>query len=355
MRDRNSISDTWFIVLNGLVAFFAMIIFNRFFSNVSPVMDLSIYRWLQTSITILFVTWSAYFCCQYRRNWVSIMTNATSLCAILFILRCFSYSYPRIMIATGVCVLLSWVYARTVFRQSRDGRRTRENARRYTVHAVKNLFAICLITAMIIPAGGGSPWKLLDPQPAYGQGMEAEAVTWSEEKSLKRNMDVISTFDPEIFKTLSEEGRRNAVQVAHRVEANYLGVREVEIIVDEDMKERDLGYYSDEAKEIHINREHLLYDEAEDVLNTVLHETRHEYQYALIHLYKGIPEEDRGVMLLREAHIDSFDKEFRSYISGTKDEQGYYAQFCEQDAREWAEHGVKEYYKAIEEAKRASN
>lgn len=178
MKDKNTFSTITFIALNGLGSFVAVIIFNILFSG-TPI-SVSGNVFLQILVITVSVNLSAFICIRYRRNWVGILTNAASLCAWLFILCCFTIFYLRIFVATGVCAVFVWLYARIVWRQHRDGKRSRENAVRYTIHAAKGLFGICIVSVMFISVG--------IEQVSFGH--ETEENIYIEEKILDNNMDV---------------------------------------------------------------------------------------------------------------------------------------------------------------------
>lgn len=87
-------------------------------------------------------------------------------------------------------------------------------------------------------------------------------------------------------------------------------------------------------------------DDSEKVLNTVLHEIRHNFQHRMIDMYQSIEEhideQYKDLQVFRE--IQEYRENFSDYCSGDENYDEYYRQVVEQDSREWAEKRIKEFY-----------
>ena len=144
-----------------------------------------------------------------------------------------------------------------------------------------------------------------------------------------------------------------ACQTVCMVESNYLGVPESRVVCDSTMNDKEWGNL-DEKSIIHINREHLCNGSSADVLNTIVHETRHVYQRYICKMHEQI---DTGkyesLLVFREATY--WEENFSDYKRGYKNYETYYVQECEVDARQYADKAVREYFQKIEDYTKISN
>lgn len=108
-----------------------------------------------------------------------------------------------------------------------------------------------------------------------------------------------------------------------------------------------LGEYDEANRSVLISQKHLENDEIESVLNTVLHEVRHNYQHRMIEMYqsveKYVEEPYKDLLVFRD--IRTYQDEFQHYCSGEENFESYFEQMVETDSREWAVKRIEEYYK----------
>ncbi len=115
---------------------------------------------------------------------------------------------------------------------------------------------------------------------------------------------------------------------------------EIEEIADEGV----LGRFCPLSKKIVVDREHVLFNEVDQVVETVLHEARHAYQKYLVQMYQSlqtsIRPEDDNLEIFQEAR--AFEKEFEK--GELRDYDEYYAQAIERDSRSFADQRMMDYY-----------
>lgn len=94
-----------------------------------------------------------------------------------------------------------------------------------------------------------------------------------------------------------------------------------------------LGDYAFQLDRIRISDDLLSTGTARDCLETALHELRHAYQHRLVEAYNQDPE----TYAPSADYVHRLEESFDDYIDGYLDFEGYQAQFCEQDARDYAQ------------------
>ena len=117
-----------------------------------------------------------------------------------------------------------------------------------------------------------------------------------------------------------------------------LGCRTPVIVAGYMERDEVKGDYNDLTNTICLPVEDIENDPASFVLSTVLHETRHAYQHAVVKAFNAIEdrlsEEDLDLSCFRFmlSYRDSMD----NYSDGRDDFYTYYGQYIESDSREWA-------------------
>lgn len=170
------------------------------------------------------------------------------------------------------------------------------------------------------------------------------------EFSLTANIDVISKIrTPETWEPLSADEKLEVLQRICDCEANYFGIETPVAVVMNELDEHILGEYNNFERRITINRIHLENCKPEEILNTILHEYYHHWQYTLINLWLNASESDKKLRVFE--HCEEYLNELANY----QDERDsfeeyvrYYTQYLERDARQYAAQTVKEYYDEID-------
>lgn len=107
-----------------------------------------------------------------------------------------------------------------------------------------------------------------------------------------------------------------------------------------------LGNYSSSIRSITLDIKHVMEDECYDVMNTVLHEVYHAYQYCMVDLYDKVASEDKELMLFHFAKQYQYETDHYLYL--TKIEGLYDELILEQMAYLNAEVAVDDYYDKME-------
>ena len=158
---------------------------------------------------------------------------------------------------------------------------------------------------------------------------------------------VCGSLDPQIWDTLDEQERLEILQAICDYECMYvLGCEPVRINAGITSQRDTLGEYDNSEKSILISAEHVKNDSSTDVLRTVLHETRHVYQYALVEMYISLEThvDDAHQSLIPFRQAQEYYREFSNYCTPEKDYDKYYGQEVEKDSRAWAIKRIEEYY-----------
>ena len=170
---------------------------------------------------------------------------------------------------------------------------------------------------------------------------------YGEEHSLKANIDMISNIEPSRWEKLGIDERLDVCQKIINCEARYYGLsREIKVGVA-DLEETTLAYYNDNAHQVIIDVQHLEESYSYYVLQTLLHECCHAYQYEQVEVYKKLDEKDRNLRMYHKVKI--YMEEFADYEDGEDDYGSYYTQLSEMDARYAGETESLDYIQAINE------
>lgn len=162
------------------------------------------------------------------------------------------------------------------------------------------------------------------------------------EQTIANNMDTILLLQEDEWEKLSAQERMDVLQAVANIEQRYLGLPNELNVGVANLDADILGYYTDKTHEIIVSADSLLYDSPREVLDTICHEAYHSYQYRLVEALNGADENSKNLRIFRKAY--TYADEFTSYKDGSTDFCGYYTQDCENDARDYAEDAVSDYY-----------
>lgn len=164
---------------------------------------------------------------------------------------------------------------------------------------------------------------------------------------ISNNMDTILLLQEEEWLNLTTQAKLNALQTIANIEADYMGLPDELNVGAANLDEYTLACYNDRTHTISIDLDHLENDPPYDILNSCCHEAQHAYQHSVVSVLENVPVDFKNLRLFREAY--NYAKEFENYESGRAEFDDYYYQDCEEDAREYAEERVINYYQHIEE------
>lgn len=175
----------------------------------------------------------------------------------------------------------------------------------------------------------------------------AMSYNQSSAQTISNNIDTILLLQEDEWNTLSVQEKLNTLQTVANIEAYYLGLPNELHVGADCLGEGTLACYNDNTYTISIDLEHLENDSVYDVLESCCHEAYHSYQHRLVDAYNLSEDNLRALRIYNTA--SQYAKEFRNYDNGASDFTSYFFQYCEMDAREYAESAVQDYYSRIDE------
>lgn len=158
-------------------------------------------------------------------------------------------------------------------------------------------------------------------------------------------MDQIVKFGDGTWESLSEEERLILCALIVQIETRSLGMTETPGITVKNLEGTTLACYSNQNKLICIDRAHLMQEDGMLVLSSTCHEVRHYYQHRIVELYDSLDENEKSLAIFDEVRY--IKNNYKDYISADEDEAGYWTQYIEGDAREYARLCVKFYEELI--------
>ena len=175
--------------------------------------------------------------------------------------------------------------------------------------------------------------------------------------SVSGNLDVMRNLTEKTWRTLSEEEKIRTLRTICVMESRRLGMPwELQVSV-EDLPENITAQYENATHTVYLSRKRLD-DSASTVLKSLLHESYHGYQYALVELYDSLDPRYQNLLAMRD--IQQYKEEFGHYqYSGSDREEpdeeqyeAYASQLIEETAKRYADSAMKSYYKEIAEAEK---
>lgn len=159
----------------------------------------------------------------------------------------------------------------------------------------------------------------------------------TDEWTIKNNVDTLKLFEESSWVKLNTKERTNLLQTVANIENRYLGIsRPLNITIKYTVDENDyISSYLDESSLIYVNSYYLDHFTGYEMLESVLHECYHAYQYELIKVYNSA--ENKHLALFED--VPKYIDEFNNYKNG----DGYSSQLCEKNARKYAAYGLKDY------------
>lgn len=182
----------------------------------------------------------------------------------------------------------------------------------------------------------------------------SNSVEWNETQTsqpetMENNMEKLIYLKEDIWNTLSLEKKLEVIQLVVSIEKDFWGIsssKELHISVS-NFSENVLGGYEHKSHTLLMDLSHLENSSSDKVLETVLHECCHWFQYNVAEVYLNSPKEVQNLKIYEEAKI--YADEFRNYIGSSDSFEQYYKQKCETDARNYAKAAKELYYQKIDE------
>ncbi len=156
----------------------------------------------------------------------------------------------------------------------------------------------------------------------------------------KAYISACEKLDESVWQELTVQERLDVLQTISNYECYVnLGCEPASVRAGYPDRVSVLGEHNSITDTIFINIEHLEDGPVYDVLDTLLHETRHAWQNAVIEMYTRVEgrlsEQDMQLELFRQAKQFLLNND--DYTSGSDDFDAYFGQPMEEDSRRWAE------------------
>ena len=168
-----------------------------------------------------------------------------------------------------------------------------------------------------------------------------------DKQALYYNIELCQRLEEQAWDTLDLQEKTELLQAISDYECIFiLGCEPVRLQIGDTHRKNVLGEYHHATRCITIDEEHVRSDGVTDVLDTLLHETRHVYQNNLVDMYQSLGGQlkEEYVNLLPFRQAQEYSLEFDAYCHGEDDFTQYYNQEVERDSREWADKRLREYY-----------
>ena len=200
------------------------------------------------------------------------------------------------------------------------------------IRFVSDVLALTVAVSLCLTlAAGVTPYTFGNPM---GHPREV-----SEEKLNEQYKKACRSLAQDTFPTLSVPERIAVLQVICDYECHYeLGCAPPTVQAGAIREENVCGNYRDAEQVITIDLTHITQGDTDEIVNTLLHETRHHWQQRITALYYAVEpylsEEYYGMSPFKEAR--DFHENMQNYISSEEDMEAYYDQLIEADSRNWA-------------------
>lgn len=230
-----------------------------------------------------------------------------------------------IMVATVLYCVFSVIYTKVKKGKLPSFHRTQKWIERKLIFSLE----LCIFSAIAVITTVGFNTPIASPQ------TPTTALSEAVEQAYEQAIEYLPQAQ---WEQLTSEKKIAVLQAIHNYEAAKAGCSPCVVKVGDKLKETTLGECNPSEKVIYINPEHLEKSSSFDILITILHETRHRYQYVMAGMYaqvkSALDEEYRNLPCFREAY--AYMKNYNAYIEPQTDAYGYWDQVLEEDARDWA-------------------
>lgn len=212
---------------------------------------------------------------------------------------------------------------------------------KYGAYVFKNIMLACVFVCIVCTISFNLYPYTYASEPADGADMDEAAVK-------ERYFAACGELADPHFSALTPQEKLDILQAVCDYECIVgFGCNSARLYAGVIEEKHTLAYYTNTDESITIDVSHLQNGETEALVNTLLHETRHHYQYRVIALYEAVKpnlEEDYlNMSPFREAR--AFLINFQDYQSIETDGfDAYYNQLVESDSRDFAKKRMDEYY-----------
>ena len=346
---KNTLSKRNYVLETVFWAVIAFIWYNNlFFTNISgrTVLESNVILIAMIAFAVLA---NSVFTLRWRRNTASAVTSVLTPFGVYSYITYEKYM-PKaykviVLVGIAVCAIAAfWIVLSRIQTKTKKRRIVTKAKMTYlTVRFVGAAVSVSFITCLFCRTYVGG---------ALLSAGESATSTYGDEYTIAENMDTVLLLQEDEWKKLSLEERLDVLQCICNIEGNYLGLNRKIHIYASKLDEQVMGDYNDSASSIQISVELLESGDPYETLDTVCHEMFHAAQHRYVEIYKGLDDSSKNSYFLYNASV--YAEEFQNYKSGRKSSDvseflDYYGQWCEHDARSYAQDAVVDYYKRIAE------
>ena len=282
-------------------------------------------------------------------GWIDDYCGAAGGYGIYMILSYYSVMKAAVISIIIIALVASAVYSSLLFfRKYRTRRNVKSIILRRVNRAIQGFktINIAILTLVAVSMGLLNLFGFGILRPTAASVVKNNNDDWT----IANNIETVINLRYDNWILLSPEEKLNVLQVVANIEAHYLGLPHELNVCASNLKEYTLASYNDNDHLITLSIESLNTDVPQELLDSILHEAYHAYQYRLIDVYLNVEDESlRSLQLFNDTEV--YINEFADYSDGENEDEldDYFTQRCELDACEYATRGVQEYYARIDE------
>lgn len=338
MRDINSMSKWSYVFDNvfwGLLAFFwyKRVLFTNVFDY-----DDDISKWVLYLTVFGFIVVGILLTYKHRRNNVNVFINIACPFAVFTAAAYINYLKSFILILLIIAALASIVYV--IMTKKYTSSLSIKKQRLFNFKRFSFLGARTIVTSSLMLIVVYLVFSTVTGIQLFRPATEkAENTTSSFAEYYESNADTFDKLEQNTWDSLSATEKLDVLQVLCNAEKAKLGVKEPIYIKSKAFQSNLLGEFIATDNTILINAKHLEEDSSYSILTTVTHECYHSYERSLVKLYNSADEDQKNLMAFDRAK--RYKEEFANYKDG--ENEGYYWQAVEVDAREYSEQAADEY------------
>lgn len=241
------------------------------------------------------------------------------------------YKTIRILTVCAACVILALGFLpQFVIAFTTSRKKTRLKRLRRAFSGMYTPILICLFAFLL--------YAKIFNLAVYTRPVVARDLNDSPEKKSEQYEAVCANINKNVWPGLTPEEKEATLQIIcdHECE-EVLGCKTAEVRSCR-LSGTTLGTYEHVLNRIFINEKFIREGSAYEVLHTLLHETRHAYQHAVVRMFNKV-EGDLDEEMLKLPVFDyaaAMRNNFDNYIISSVDEYSYKSQEAEQDSNAWA-------------------
>lgn len=338
MRDINSMTKGAYVFENVFWSILAVFWYKRvLFTNIFDYDD-DTSKWILYFTVGVFVIIGILLTYKHRRNNVNVFINVISPFVIFSAFAYMTYLKPFIIALLVIAVISSLVYVGMTKRYSYSvscRKQKHFSFTRFSVLGSRTIVTSCLMVLVAyLVFSTVTGLQLFRPVTE-----KAENTISSFAEYYESNADTFDKLEQNTWVSLSANEKLDVLQVLCNAEKAKLGVKDPIYIKSKAFQSNLLGEFIPTDNTILINAKHLEEDSSYSILTTVTHECYHSYERSLVKLYNSADEDQKNLMAFDRAKC--YKEEFANYKDG--ENEGYYWQAVEIDAREYSEKAADDY------------